>query len=312
MSDHQRLSRVLRQQFGVVRREQLVESGVSARSVRRACAAGSYVVVLPGVLHSFGHPVTFESRAMAVQLYVGSGGALSGPTAGRLYGLRSMPDERIWASTSRSSRARLPTWFVPTTSPWLLDCPGAVRQLGCWRVLAPAPMLLTLAELFNDHRFERAAEDAWHLKLLTPQSAAVFLDEQRGSGRRGVARFDRWLGHARARQRPSQSGFEVDVIDALRGAGLPEPTRQHPVMLRTGEVVHLDIAWPDVMLAVEPGHSWWHGGDIRTRADQARDRACGLVGWHVMRYDEAARADLAGLAAEVAEMHHQRDAVNSR
>ena len=30
-------------------------------------------------------------------------------------------------------------------------------------------MLLTLAELFNDHRFKRAAEDAWHLKLITPK-----------------------------------------------------------------------------------------------------------------------------------------------
>ena len=46
-------------------------------------------------------------------------------------------------------------------------------------------------------------------------------------------------------------------------AGLPEPIRQHPLLLLTGELIHLDIAWPEVRLAVEPGHSWWHGGDTR-------------------------------------------------
>jgi very-short-patch-repair endonuclease len=78
------------------------------------------------------------------------------------------------------------------------------------------------------------------------------------------------------------------------------------VKLLTGEVIHLDVAWPDVKLAVEPGHSWWHGGNLRTAADNARDRACGLVGWHVMRYGEDARKDLVSLVAEVTAMHAQR------
>ena len=67
--------------------------------------------------------------------------------------------------------------------------------------------------------------------------------------------------------------------------------RQHPLVLPSGEVIHLDLAWPDVRLAVEPGHSWWHGGDLRQRRDQDRDRACAVVGWHVVRYDESAARD---------------------
>ena len=42
--------------------------------------------------------------------------------------------------------------------------------------------MITLAELFNDYRFERAAEHVWHLKLITPREAACFLDEHRGPG----------------------------------------------------------------------------------------------------------------------------------
>ena len=299
-------ARLLRQQFGIVTRDQLLATGISARSQRRACADGYFAVELPGVLRSNAHPVTFESRAMAVQLYLGADGALSGPTAARIYGIRGMSTERVWAIAMTPTRASLPTWFARTTSPWLLTGNAAVWRHRGWRLLAPAPMLITLAERFNDHRFERAAEDAWHLKLITPSEAAAFLDDHRRNGRRGVARFVRWLDRAGVRSQPSQSGFEVDVIEALRRAGLPEPVRQHPVTLRSGEVVHLDVAWPAIQLAVEPGHSWWHGGDLGVRSDQGRDRACGIVGWHVMRYDEWYRSRLDLLAGEVSEMFDER------
>jgi hypothetical protein len=61
-----------------------------------------------------------------------------------------------------------------------------------------------------------------------------------------------------------------------------------------------------VRLAIEPGHSWWHGGDLRQRADQARDRACALLGWHVHRYDESAAADLVGTGRELLALYRRR------
>ena len=161
-------------------------------------------------------------------------------------------------------------------------------MLGGFRLLRPVRALLTLAELFNDHRFERAAEDAWHRDLVSPEEASTFLATYRRQGRGGIARFERWLNKTAHRKLPSQSGFELDILSAIRGAGLPEPQRQHPLTLATGDLIHLDFAWPEVFLAVEPGHSWWHGGDLRMRADMARDRACTAVGWEVVRYDNGA------------------------
>ena len=107
------------------------------------------------------------------------------------------------------------------------------------------------------------------------------------ASRRGCERVE-------ASRRPSQSGFELDVLDAIRQAGLPEPARQYELTLPSGEVIHVDLAWPDVRLGVEPGHSWWHGGDLGQRRDQARDRACDAIGWRIVRYDEEDRKDLAG------------------
>ena len=129
------------------------------------------------------------------------------------------------------------------------------------RVATPLRTLFRLAWVFNQHRFERAAEDAWHLGLVTPDAAADYLAAVRRSGRAGVIKFEHWLERMSFRKEPSQSGLEQDVIDAICRAGLPEPERQLPLILPSGEMIHVDAAWPAVRLGVEPGHSWWHGGD---------------------------------------------------
>jgi very-short-patch-repair endonuclease len=261
--------------------------------------------LLPGVLLVASHPSTFEAEAMAVQLHTAPDGVLSSTTAARLLGLRGMPTRPIRALVSRRTRTDLPSWVHKASSSWLVEATDVMTIRG-FRLIRPVRMLLTLAELFNDFRFERAAEDAWHLDLVSPEEASVFLANYRRQGRAGIAGFERWLNRTAHRKRPSQSGFELDILGAIRRAGLPEPQRQHPVTLLTGEVVHLDFAWPAVMLGVEPGHSWWHGGDLRMRADAARDRACTAVGWEVVRYDEVARADLAGVGRELRTIYERR------
>ncbi len=166
-------------------------------------------------------------------------------------------------------------------------------------------MLWGLAAAFNQHRFERAAEDAWRPKLITPSAAADYLERHRCRGKHGIRRIETWLERATNQSAPSQSELERDLLDALARAGLPTPRRQHPLTLADGGVIHLDTAWPEVLLAVEPGAGWWHGGDARARRDQARDRACTELGRHVIRFDETVRDDLDGTARQVARIHHR-------
>ena len=303
--DHPDLLRLLAAQYGVVSLPQLWSLGISRSAVWRCQRAGTVTTLLPGVLLVASHTSTFEAEAMAVQLHTAPDGVLSSTTAARLHGLRGMPTRPIRALVSRRTRSDLPSWVHKASSSWLVEDEDVTAVRGL-RLLRPVRMLLTLAELFNDFRFERAAEDAWHLDLVSPEEASVFLATYRRQGRGGIARFEKWLNTVAHRKRPSQSGFELDILGAIRRAGLPEPQRQHPVTLLTSEVVHLDFAWPAVMLGVEPGHSWWHGGDLRMRADTARDRACTAVGWEVVRYGEEARADLAGVGRELRTIYERR------
>jgi hypothetical protein len=43
---------------------------------------------------------------------------------------------------------------------------------------------------------------------------------------------------------PAESDLEVELIRALRGHGLPEPVRQHPLEI-AGRRFRLDVAYPD-------------------------------------------------------------------
>ena len=223
-----------------------------------------------------------------------------------LHGLRGMPTEQIEIAVNESHQPLLPRPHRLVRTSWIVEGRDVDTRDDGLRVATPLRMLFGLARRFNQHRFERAAEDVWHKGLVTPDEAAEYLAAIRRSGKGGVIRMEHWLEKTALRRRPSQSGLELDFVAMIEQIGLPTPLRQLPLTLPSGETIHLDLAWPDVRLAIEPGHSWWHGGDLRQHADQARDRACALVGWHVHRYDETATADRLATAREILALYERR------
>ena len=286
--------------------DQLLRVPVSSRTVERARRAGTLTTVLPGIVRVTGSPESFVSQAMALQLYVGAEAFVSGVSAGVLHGLRNMPRNPIELTVREDRRVTMPAWGRLSRTSWIEEPRDVQLRNDGLRVATPLRMLFRLARSFNEHRFERAAEDAWHRGLVTPQAAAEYLAAIRRSGKAGVLRYEKWLMKTAVRPRPAQSGLELDVLDALRRAGLPEPVRQHPLTLRSGEMIHIDLAWPAIRLGVEPGHSWWHGGDLGQRADQARDRGCDEIGWRIIRCDESVRDDLAAFGLQLRVIYDER------
>jgi very-short-patch-repair endonuclease len=294
-------------QFGTITRRQLRDHGTANSSISRALQRGLLIELVPGVYRVASSPETFMMRCMAVQHATDPVGYLSGWTAARLHGVRKMPNEPIHVTVPPSTNRSLPTWVDCHRSRWYDESDRVTRPDGLV-VAHPMRMLFALAAAFNQFRFERAAEDAWHLGLITPIDAWDYLERHRCRGKDGVATMERWLEGSMPRRRPTQSELERVLLDALRRRGLPEPMVQFPLVIASGEVIHLDIAWPDIRLAVEPGAAWWHGGDDAQRRDQARDRACTEVGWMTLRFDETLRADPDGAARQVERIHRRRTA----
>ena len=129
----------------------------------------------------------------------------------------------------------MPAWGRLSRTSWIEEPRDVKLRDDGLRVATPLRMLFRLARTFNDHRFERAAEDAWHRGLVTPQAAAEYLDAIRRSGKAGVLRFEGWLmktdgaaassaewPRARRARRPSPGG------PARAGA----PASAHPAQWR--------------------------------------------------------------------------------
>ena len=306
MIDRADVLAIFSSQFWVADIAQLKEAGVSARTITRARQRGTIVGVLPGIVRLAGSELTFESKAMALQLHAGEKAFLSGVTAGALHGMRQMPRSFLEITVPEVSRAVMPRWGRVSRTSWIDPDRDVQERDDGLRVATPLRTLFRLARTFNDHRFERAAEDAWHLELVTPEAAADYLTAIRRQGKWGVTRFERWLEKTAARTRPSQSGLELDV--PRRGAA--------GRAARTGTAAPADAAqrrgrprrprWPRARLGVEPGHSWWHGGDLGQRSDQARDRACDEIGWRIVRHDESLRGQLAAFGLQLRIIHDER------
>lgn len=268
---------------------QLHELGISSAAIRRAVRSGVLARPLVGSVALPSQIGQLPTRAMLLQLGAGDerSGFISGPTAARLAGLRGMPIEPVEFTVHIRFRPEVPEWARLIRSSWPDREPRPARD-DALVLASPLRMLFGLAARLPRARFNRAAEDAWHLGLVTPEAAADYLERVRRRGRAGVRAFEEWLEHVAEQRRPAESGLEQLLADLVSEARLPRPEVQHPLELRPGVEIHLDLAWPDIRLAVEPGHSWWHGGVAGQRADQDRARECAEVGWHLHQIDESA------------------------
>jgi very-short-patch-repair endonuclease len=73
-------------------------------------------------------------------------------------------------------------------------------------------------------------------------------------------------------------------------------------------VVHLDIAWPEALLDLEPGLSAFHTFEA-VRRDYSRDNELSRLGWQVMRFDEVQQRAPPWCAMQVAEVYRTRRAL---
>lgn len=298
------LLHLLGRQHGVASDVQLLEH-LTRRQIRRAQSVGVLSTELPGVRRLAGARPDVASRVMALSLFAGSDGFVSGMTAARQLDVTCVPPQYFEVTTVERKTPSLPTWVTCTRSRWRVDNDRV--ELSDGRIVSsPLRTLFRCGATCSDVRFEKIAEQLWHLRLITPAEASEYLQVIRRQGRTGVARFERWLERAIERPRPSQSSLEVDLASAVVALGLPEPLRQFPLALPMDETIHLDLAWPNALLGLEPGSTFWHGGDAKTRADHSRDRACDEVGWRILRFDEVELRNLDACARQVRRIYRER------
>ncbi len=196
-------------QYWVASVWQLRQLGVSKDAIRHACGVELILRIVPGVYQVPSARLGIEGRCMVLQLLAPNGSFISGPTAGRLYGLRRMPSSPVEITVPHHVRRVVPPWARLVTCSSIVAGRDVVWRDDGIAVASPARTLFRLAVVFNQFRFERAAEDMWHKGLVSPTDTSYLADVRR-SGRAESqadgAMAGAYGGHATAERKRTRAG----------------------------------------------------------------------------------------------------------
>ena len=275
---------LLQRQAGVVSRTQLVEQGWSASAIGRAIDAQRLIPVAQGVYRAPGTAWTRGAAHMAALLTAGPHAALAGWSAGELHGFtdaRPGPLEAVVPGDRRTS-VRAPSLVRVRRSANLLSCD--VQELGGLRLTTGARTLLDLAAQV------RSVEQLAEVTATAVRVGATDLTRvesvvarcPRARGRRGLLDAIAFLGNDGTAAR---SEVEIAALGAIVGAGLPRPLLAHRVLDDTGAfVAEVDLAYPDLRIAIEIDGYRWHSTPAQKRRDEQRQNRLILLGWRVLRF----------------------------
>jgi very-short-patch-repair endonuclease len=267
-----------RLQRGLVSRDQLDAAGVTRR--RRTELIGSRFLepLHRGVYRLGSHDVGFEQSCLAACLALPDA-VVSGPSAGRLLGLRRMPTGPVHVMTTARPTELKGVVVHRTTT--LRPADWMTRDDGI-RTLRPVRLAADLARLLDDHDLESVLEQLIDRGLASVPALHACGRRLSGSGRDGIRRFGRVLNDRPAWNRPKDSDLEVRLFRALAANGVVLEA-QVRIDLGDGHWVHLDGADRARRFGVEVDHVTWHGGRLATQHDKWRDRQVMRLGWLVAR-----------------------------
>lgn len=273
-----RATRVAAPQRGLALRPQLVDAGVSRRTISRRVNSGTWTERVPPVVELPGWPDTWERAVLRAVLAAGPGAVASHRTAAYLWGFLDVErPPMIEVLTSRSGR--------------YLDSEAILHT-----TIHLPPEDVTVVEGIPVTARHRTLVDYGGV-VSFPKLELVTLDYLRG------AHADRpaLIAAAQARQVPGgravlnalartpdgaqrlESPLEVRVVPFLRAHRLPMPTFQYEVRdVRGVFVARLDGAWVPQRVGLE-ADSIWHDTAEAQQKDAHRDTKLSALAWNVIR-----------------------------
>lgn len=267
-------------QHWLVHRDDVERAGGTSRQARHRVAQGAWEMADDGVYRLAGVPTTWESKVLAPILSIGGRTVASHLCAAAIHGVPGFGKGVPELTVDRGSGARRPALRVHTSTD--LD---RCRRL----VINGIPVtdidrtLLDLARTTSDRRLLRAIEWCRREGRTDWSSLISTLARHARRGRPGVRRLRRVIAANAHRSEITDSDFELLVLALLVENGLPEPVLHHRVVVGGRFVAEVDLAYPDLRIAVELDGS--HHLDKETRErDLPRQNDLILEGWTVLRF----------------------------
>jgi hypothetical protein len=225
---------------------------------------------------------------MSACLAAGGGAHASHRTAARLWLLAGFESGAVVeVTTPTRRRRRIEDVIVHDTQ--VLGHRHVSSRHGV-PVSTPARTLCDLTWRHSPSLVERALDDALRRRVTTLRMLrAVYLDLA-GPGRRRSTVMRALLEARDAGFDPTGSPRSLRLLEWIVAAGLPRPVVEHRV--RVGRrSFRLDLAYPDLQVAIE--YDGWdaHGTRRSFATDRARQNDLELRGWLVLRFTASSTRD---------------------
>lgn len=287
-----RIATLAGRQLQLITVSQLLECGMTRRAIYSQDHLGNLHRIHRGIYAIHPPPHGRDQRWLAAVLACGPEALLSREPAAAVQGFLEVAS-MIPHVTSPSGRGRRREGIVVHEG--TID-PRDRRRVGSIPCTSADRVLVDLAPTRDEAEIERLLVAAESRRLVKRGRLAELIEERRGLP--GIGRLASVLALEPALTR---SEMEAMFVPVWRLAGVPRPRVNHAVAVPTEpRPLHVDLAWPEIKLAVELDSQRFHGDWERAERDRERDQALALAGWVCHRFvRRAVVADPAHVAARI-------------
>lgn len=264
-------------QHGVITRAQLLDLGLSERSVDRMIRRGELERIFKGVYRFTAAPDGFRQKVRAVTLWGGGRAAASHRAAVVLHRLSGVGSDVIEVTLEANSSPPAPWVLVHHSS----DLPPEhLRKVEGIPVTTVARTLVDLGKVVPRSIVGRVLDDALRRRLVTLSEVSGVASALQRKGRRGPSVIRRLVAERDPTILITRSELEARFLRLIRRAGVPEPTPQFPIVV-AGERLTLDFAFPRHRVAIECDGYEYHSGVGAWHRDLERRNLLAQAGWRV-------------------------------
>ncbi len=294
---------VVRRHHGIITTSQLREAEISAKAIRTLAGSGLLVREHRGVYRIATSPVTLESRCVAL-CCAHESGFITGPSGGRLWGLRRMPNDRrlYFAAPHGIEFDHLGIVLRQTTA---IDPSDVFVRTDGIRVASPWRLAFDLAADLKPLDHASVVEQILHEGRCNLNALVDIAHRLARTSRPGSRLFVTTLA-GRLPGDPLESHAEVRLAMPLRARGVPVTSQATWLDLPNGSRARLDLSVPEIRWGIEvdvhPDHLLLDG----TTKDRRRDRQAHLLGWQIDRVTALDLLVIDDLLDELVEIYRRR------
>lgn len=287
MNEH-RIAGLMRRQYGLISQDQLTDLDVPRWHVRRRLESGEWQKRRPGVYALAGMPPSADQSLVAVVLACHGDAIVSHASAASVWRFPHVEAASIEVSSVLTRLVRL-DGVTGHRSCLLFD--DDVRTHRRIPVTSQARTVVDLSARFDAARLGKIVDDALRHGMRLRDLRRCIGRLAPAPGRRPSV-VHKVLAKRLEGYDPGDSDLETKVLRWLIEAGFPPPRQQLRIRIN-GRTFKIDLAYPELRIAIELDSWEWHGMGLRTPFDHDRTKITQLTiaGWRPIVFTSSSSRD---------------------